>query len=80
MIKDIGQDGIHDLWVEAGGKLFSALIQEKLIQRAFIYIAPMTIGKLGVEGFITENNLFKNMKEIKWQICDRDMIAEINWE
>lgn len=80
ILKDIGKDGIQDLWVEAGGQLFSALIQEKLIQRAFIYIAPMTIGQSGLEGFITQSNLFENIKEINWQMLDKDVIGEVRWE
>lgn len=80
MLRDIAKDGIHDLWVEAGGQLFSALLEQKLIQRAFIYIAPMTIGKSGLEGFvIEENDLFKDIKSLEWQICGKDIIGEIRW-
>jgi len=80
ILREIAEDGIQDLWVEAGGKLFSALVQQKLVQRAFIYIAPMTIGQSGLEGFIVQDNLFKDIKNLKWQILDKDIIAEIRLE
>ncbi len=40
VLQQIGEDGIHDLWIEAGGKCFSAFVQAGLVQRAFIYVAP----------------------------------------
>jgi diaminohydroxyphosphoribosylaminopyrimidine deaminase/5-amino-6-(5-phosphoribosylamino)uracil reductase len=79
-IKKIGEAGIHDLWVEVGGNIFSALIEQKLVQRVFIYIAPMVIGNLGIEGFIANTNLFNNIKNIQWKILGHDAVCEMNWE
>lgn len=38
-LKHIGEDGIHDLWVEAGGTCFMQLVKEQLAQQALIYVA-----------------------------------------
>lgn len=45
ILKQIGQDGIIDLWIEAGGKSFQSFIQNSLLQRAFIYVAPLWLGE-----------------------------------
>lgn len=45
ILKQIGQDGIIDLWVEAGGKSFQSFVQNSLLQRAFIYVAPIWLGR-----------------------------------
>src|SRR5690606_39248762 len=43
IILKIGADGVHDLWVEAGGKCLSSFIREQQLQKLFIYIAPKWI-------------------------------------
>ncbi len=44
VLDDLGQTGYHDVWVEAGGLLFSALHREKLVQRTILYIVPVQLG------------------------------------
>jgi diaminohydroxyphosphoribosylaminopyrimidine deaminase/5-amino-6-(5-phosphoribosylamino)uracil reductase len=77
-IQHIGKDGIHDLWVEAGGKCFSALIEAKLVNKAFIYIAPCWI----VDGKTAFNKLnLQDLqdKNLQWQPCGKDVFCEIHW-
>jgi len=45
ILKQLGQDGCHDLWIEAGGRCVQTLIQNQLLQRAFIYVAPRWLGQ-----------------------------------
>ena len=35
VLEQVGKDGCHDLWVEAGGKLFTSLASEGLLGRAY---------------------------------------------
>ncbi|MDX2164227.1 MAG: bifunctional diaminohydroxyphosphoribosylaminopyrimidine deaminase/5-amino-6-(5-phosphoribosylamino)uracil reductase RibD [Gammaproteobacteria bacterium] len=79
MLEKIAEDGVHDLWVEAGGQLFTSLLTEKLVQRAFVYVAPKIIGKGGVEGFISEQNIFRNAKDIRWENYGADVVCEMRW-
>jgi diaminohydroxyphosphoribosylaminopyrimidine deaminase/5-amino-6-(5-phosphoribosylamino)uracil reductase len=74
----IGQDGIHDLWIEAGGKCFSAFATQQLLQRAFIYIAPRCLGE-GQAAF--ENNFSLNLTNTKihWQQFGNDVLCDIHW-
>lgn len=45
VIQKIGEDGIQDLWIEAGGKCFSAFLNQNLLNKAFVYIAPKILGE-----------------------------------
>jgi diaminohydroxyphosphoribosylaminopyrimidine deaminase/5-amino-6-(5-phosphoribosylamino)uracil reductase len=41
ILKRLGQLGYHDVWVEAGGELFSALHRAHLVQRTCLYLVPL---------------------------------------
>jgi len=79
MLKIIGQNGHYQLWVEAGGTLFSALIQENLLQKAIIYINPKTLGSPAIPAFSGETDLFKHVKMVKWSSKGEDAIGEFYW-
>src|SRR5262249_52009689 len=75
----IGNDGVHDLWVEAGGRLFQELILQKKVQRSFIYIAPKYLGEKAQSAFSNAENLFADMQQIEWQIKGKDALCEIEF-
>lgn len=79
MLKIIGQNGHYQLWVEAGGELFSALIRENLLQKALVYISPKTLGSRGIPAFSGETDLFKHVKITKWSSKGEDTIGEFYW-
>jgi diaminohydroxyphosphoribosylaminopyrimidine deaminase/5-amino-6-(5-phosphoribosylamino)uracil reductase len=73
----IGQDGIHDLWVEAGGKLFSALITQKLAKKIIFYLAPKL--EEGLSAF-DELALDFNDAVITWKQYGNDVMGEFERE
>ena len=79
VLEAIGSDGIHELWVEAGGQCFSSLIQDKLVQRAHIYLAPMTLGADAVPGLGRNTDVFVGAKDYNWQIVGRDAVCTIDY-
>lgn len=79
IVNIIGQDGIHDLWIEAGGTCFSAFAQQHLLQHAFIYIAPKTLGVNALPAFNTVQNLFEAVKKTSWQNLGHDVACEMWW-
>jgi diaminohydroxyphosphoribosylaminopyrimidine deaminase/5-amino-6-(5-phosphoribosylamino)uracil reductase len=78
VIESIGQDGIHDLWVEAGGQCFAALTRQKLIQRAFIYLAPRWLGD-GQAAFEKTFSFDFSTAQIHWKQVGKDALCEIRW-
>lgn len=78
IVKQIGQDGIVDLWIEAGGKSFQSFVQNSLLQRAFIYVAPQWLGENTQLAF----NVPDPLKGAIWAnsiILDKDSCFEFKW-
>jgi diaminohydroxyphosphoribosylaminopyrimidine deaminase/5-amino-6-(5-phosphoribosylamino)uracil reductase len=78
VIEHIGEDGIHDLWIEAGGKCFAAFSSQRLLQRAIIYIGSTWIGN-GKSAF-DDNFSFNALQSsnLRWLQFGRDVMCEIN--
>lgn len=74
----IGQDGIHDLWVEAGGKCFSSFVHDKLLQQAYIYISLRWLnhGKIAFPNGIELSEL---SQDIKWRQFGNDVLCDIRF-
>ncbi len=73
----VGQDGMHDLWVEAGGKLFYQLYQQELIHRALIYLAPKTLGEEAKAAFPASFDVRKSAVSTKMFNCGEDVVWEL---
>jgi diaminohydroxyphosphoribosylaminopyrimidine deaminase/5-amino-6-(5-phosphoribosylamino)uracil reductase len=77
VIDTIGADGMHDLWIEAGGKCFSAFANQKLLQRAFLYIGSTWVG----EGKTAFDDTFSfdllRSSNMRWMQFGKDVMCEI---
>lgn len=78
ILKQIGQDGKIDLWIEAGGVSFQAFIKAGLLQRAFIYVAPLWLGESAQIAFTSPNPL-KGAMPINTTHLGRDTCFEFKW-
>lgn len=78
VMTQIGMEGMHDLWVEAGGTLFAALLSEHLLQRAFIYIAPKWINN-GKSAFSTDFSFTEGKQSVRFEQMGNDVLCEIRW-
>ncbi|KTD22501.1 bifunctional diaminohydroxyphosphoribosylaminopyrimidine deaminase/5-amino-6-(5-phosphoribosylamino)uracil reductase RibD [Legionella londiniensis] len=79
VLSHIGSLGYHDVWVEAGGKLFSALHQAKLVHRTYIYLVPRWLGTDATAVYPVANPLAQNCK-VSWQPIDDNVIVSLDWE
>jgi diaminohydroxyphosphoribosylaminopyrimidine deaminase/5-amino-6-(5-phosphoribosylamino)uracil reductase len=75
----IGKEGRHNLWIEAGGRCFTAFMQNQLIDRAFIYIAPKILGVSALSAFNCDNDLFASAQQINWNIVGQDAVCELTF-
>jgi diaminohydroxyphosphoribosylaminopyrimidine deaminase/5-amino-6-(5-phosphoribosylamino)uracil reductase len=78
IIMQLGALGYHDVWVEAGGEIFSALHELQLVNRTYLYIVPIFLGQQATTSFTPLLPLSKNCS-IKWQAMDDNMIACMDW-
>ncbi len=79
VLSHLGHLGYHDVWVEAGGQLFSALHHLGLVHQTYIYLTPQIIGEAGVPAY-HETSLFQRQHQITWQPRGDNMIMSIRWE
>jgi diaminohydroxyphosphoribosylaminopyrimidine deaminase/5-amino-6-(5-phosphoribosylamino)uracil reductase len=77
VVEFIGQDGIHDLWLEAGGKLFESFYEAQLINRLLFYIAPKTLGAQAYPAFQAPHDFFSDAKALRWFSLGQDVVCEI---
>lgn len=78
IITHLGSLGYHDVWVEGGGKLFSALHEQGLVNRTFLYIVPEVLGEMAVSGY-DGGQIFKRKHQVLWDVRADNMIMRLDW-
>lgn len=79
VICHLGELGYHDVWVEAGGALFSALHQEKLVHRTYLYIVPSILEHDAISAY-QQSGIFDREHTISWHAMGDNMIACLDWQ
>jgi len=77
MIQQIGQEGVHDLWIEAGGRCFESFYSAGLIHRVLFYIAPKSLGVDALPAFQRAHDFSEDAKKLKWHSLGQDLILEM---
>jgi diaminohydroxyphosphoribosylaminopyrimidine deaminase / 5-amino-6-(5-phosphoribosylamino)uracil reductase len=79
IVQHLGKLGFHDIWVEAGGQLFSALHRERLVQRTYLYVTPSFLGSEALSAFNGEA-IFTGKPKVKWQVMGDNVRACFDWQ
>ncbi len=79
VIHHLGHLGYHDVWVEAGGGLFSALHEAGLVNRTYVYLAPKILGHAATPAY-QDINIFNAPSVVTWQAMGDNMIACFDWQ
>ncbi len=77
VVSAIGTDGVHDLWIEAGGACFAAFHQAKLLNKSLIYIALHT--QMNGQHAFTSQMDFREAKKITYKQIGNDNLCEMRW-
>ncbi len=78
ILKQIGQAGHHDLWVEAGGQCFQSFAKNHLLQRAFIYVAPQWLG-LNAQTAFNNPKVLTTAQTTSPHLLDPDVCFKFDW-
>ncbi len=78
VLSHLGGLGYHDVWVEAGGTLFTALHQHKLINRSYIYLVPRILGPEATPAYLS-SDIFVDPQSVHWHAMGDNMIAALDW-
>lgn len=78
IVSHLGATGYHDVLVEAGGALFSALHKEGLVHRTYLYLVPTLLGQNAVSAYQADDILNRKFS-ISWQAMGNNMLACLDW-
>lgn len=79
VIKQLGELGFHSVWVEAGGRLFTAMHQAHLVHRTHIYLVPSVLGDSATPAYYS-TDVLDNPKKMRWMPMDDNMLVTLDWE
>jgi diaminohydroxyphosphoribosylaminopyrimidine deaminase/5-amino-6-(5-phosphoribosylamino)uracil reductase len=79
IINHLGELGFHDLWVEAGGSIFSALHEQGLVNRTYLYIVPTSLGQSDISAY-QRSGIFDKPHTTSWNVMGDNMIACLDWQ
>src|SRR3990167_1921245 len=71
--------GAHDIWVEAGGNLFTQLHLKGLVNRTHFYLCPKVLGPDALGGY-QDNAVFQRQHSVSWRILDDNVVLTLDWE
>ncbi len=77
ILQVIGRDGIHDLWVEAGGRLLKSFIENKTVQKLLVYCSPKWLGNQAQSAFNEGKFLFDQFAHKQWHSVGDEAILEM---
>lgn len=75
-LAQIGQDGVHDLLLEAGGTCFESFILANQVQRAFVYVALKWLGAEAQSAFQGGTSIFSKATHLQWHVLGEDAVCE----
>lgn len=78
VIKHLGALGYHDVWVEAGGAVFSVLHQEGLVDRTYLYVVPTVLGDSAVSAY-HGNKIFERKHSVSWHVMGDNVVVCMDW-
>jgi diaminohydroxyphosphoribosylaminopyrimidine deaminase / 5-amino-6-(5-phosphoribosylamino)uracil reductase len=76
ILKQIGQDGIQQLWVEPGQRLLNSLLKNNLVNRLIVYVAPKFAGPDALAAFIGHA---PTAKKQHWQLLGEDAMLQLDF-
>lgn len=74
----LGSLGYHDVWVEAGGTLFSALHQAQLVHKTYVNLVPRVLGSNATQAYL-DIDVFKPPYTLTWESMEDNMMASFDW-
>ncbi len=74
----IGDDGVHDCWVEAGARCFEAFLNQQLINRGLLYVAPKILGSEAMNSFKAAFD-FSEHGSVSWRFMGGDAICDVQF-
>lgn len=79
VIDHLGSLGFHDVWVEVGGMVFSALHKQGLVQTTYVSVVPTVLGEDAISAF-QDTGIFQKKHSVFWQAMGDNAQACFEWQ
>lgn len=79
VLDQIGQDGVHDLWLEAGGRCFQSAHINNVVQKSYLYIAKKALGDQALNAFAGDFDVISMASHVKCQLLGQDKVYELDF-
>ena len=76
IIKYIGKEGVHYIWVEAGARCFESLALSPYLCAGMLYFSPKILGSEAYPAF-SNKELLKNVKQVTWETIGSESICHL---
>lgn len=73
----VGKEGVHDLWVEAGGRCVHAFCQGRWLHRALIYMAPKILGEAALGLPFRLMDVLASAQSVEWVSYGEDLVCDL---
>jgi diaminohydroxyphosphoribosylaminopyrimidine deaminase / 5-amino-6-(5-phosphoribosylamino)uracil reductase len=78
VLKHLGETGFHDVWVEAGPRLFHTLHQQNLVHTTHLYLVPTVLGQDAFSMYAMDN-FFERPHRTTWQVMGDNLRGTFEW-
>ncbi|MCB1827192.1 MAG: bifunctional diaminohydroxyphosphoribosylaminopyrimidine deaminase/5-amino-6-(5-phosphoribosylamino)uracil reductase RibD [Coxiellaceae bacterium] len=78
VILDLGKRGLHDVWVEAGARVFRSFYQNKLANEFLFYRSKKSLGERALAAFSDINPI--DERALNWESLGDDQLARLTIE
>lgn len=76
----LGERGFHDVWLEAGGKLFSIFLQQQLVNKAYLYVVPKFLGEKALPLYWGKERALLEEAHIQCHEYDKQWLYELDFK
>ncbi len=67
LLLDMGSQGLHEVWVEAGPTLVESLLASGYLNELIVSVSPCVLGPDAMPGFQAVGDLMKGSSSVEWQ-------------
>ena len=78
VMKCIGEDGVHYLWVEAGSKCFESLAISNYLCTGILYFCPKILEENAYSAF-SKKEILNNVEIYQWEVVEKEAICYLHY-
>lgn len=75
VLEDLGQRGLHDIWVEVGARAFDSFCQNKIANEVILYRSRKILGQLAQAAPLSSHQWMQ--QSLHWQTLGEDEVARL---